>query len=188
MVVSFKLTNTTWSLVTLRRWITDDIGLIFGWTAPLWEKLIYFIRSCRLLSSLIQYSANNTHRPSAWRNGITCIRFCQILPFSVRIPPFLLYLVFVCVQSGIRDVVLFLAPACVSTGGAEFNGAADPPWCSFMVLRSHSLRACILLQVQLGYVHIAIARFKKACFHLPSETISYAEINHGNMQCGSCDF
>lgn len=38
---------------------------------------------------------------------------------------------------------------------------AGTPWCSFMVLRSHSLLTCVLLPVQLGYVHTAVACFLK---------------------------
>lgn len=126
----------------------------------------FFIRSCRLLSSLMQYSANTTHRPSACRNGITCIRFCQILPFSVQIPPLLLYLVFVCVFSLVSGMLCRFQPLHVFLLVVQkFNGAADTPWCSFMVLRSYSLLACILLQVQLGYVHTAIAGFlAQTCF------------------------
>lgn len=53
--------------------------------------------------------------------GSNSARF--LLNTSVQIPPLLLYFGFVCGQSGIRDAVSFLAPACVSTVGAEIQ------WC-----------------------------------------------------------
>lgn len=157
-------------------------GFIFGWTTPLWEKYIFFITSCRLLSSLMQYSANNTHWPSACRNGITCIRFCQILLFSVQIPPLLLY--FVCVWSGIRAVVLFLAPACVSTVGAVIQ------WCrrySMVQLHGASFSFSPGLNSASGSArlrsHCNCVIFFLGGFHLLSETLY-----HGDMQCGSCYF
>ncbi len=171
-------------------------GFIFGWTTPLWEKFIFFITSCHLLSSLMQYSTNNTHWPSACRNGITCIRFCQILPFSVQIPPLLLYFVFVCVQSGIRAVVSILAPACVSTVGAEIQWCR---WYSMVQLHGasfsfspglHSASGSARLRSHCNCVIFVpdLLFDEKSCFHLLSETLTYMEIYHGNMQCCSCNF
>lgn len=113
-------------------------GFIFGWTTPLWERFIFFITSCHLLSSLMQYSTNNTHWPSACRNGITCIRFCQILPFSVQIPPLLLYFVFVCSVRYQGCCVVFSPCMCFycwcrnSMVPQILHGAAS--WCFVLIL------------------------------------------------------
>lgn len=143
------------------RWITDDrFHFWVNYSFVREVNFLYKIVSFSVVSDAI-FCQQHTLTPSSCRNGITCIRFGQILPFSVQIPPLLLYFVFVCVRSGIRAVVLFLAPACVSTVGAEIQWCRrySTPWCSFMVLHSHFLLSCILLQVQLGYVHTAIAMF-----------------------------
>lgn len=123
----------------------------------------------------------------------------SLLNTSVQIPPLLLYFGFVCGQSGIRDAVSFLAPACVSTVGAEIQ------WCRiYSMVQLHGASFFLTFSWLAFCFRFSSATFtpqlrdfwprsifydfdEKSCYHFPFEALSYVEINHGNMQCGSCN-